>query len=95
MTDILIRIREIALALPGTSEESDAGDVRFLVEGEPFVRVGGSGSEVHLCVADADNAPHWNAVSLSTDSDWSSIEDRIARSWELAAPTELLEAGGR
>lgn len=29
------------------------------------------------------------------DVDWAHVGDRIARSWELAAPRRLLEAGGR
>ena len=28
-------------------------------------------------------------------ADWPLVEDRIARSWELAAPAARLEAGGR
>ena len=31
----------------------------------------------------------------AADVDWTLVEDRIARSWELAAPRRLLEAGGR
>ena len=37
----------------------------------------------------------WVAMDLAGDIDWSRVEDRIARSWELAAPARLLEAGGR
>jgi hypothetical protein len=37
----------------------------------------------------------WVGVTLSGDVDWTLVEDRIARSWELAAPRRLLEAGGR
>ncbi len=37
----------------------------------------------------------WVGVTLDGDPDWTLIEDRIARSWELAAPRRLLEAGGR
>ncbi|MCU6452473.1 MmcQ/YjbR family DNA-binding protein [Sphingomonas sp. A2-49] len=37
----------------------------------------------------------WVGVSLAGDPDWALVEDRIARSWELAAPDRLLEAGGR
>lgn len=40
-------------------------------------------------------ASGWVGVDLAGDADWALIEDRIARSWELAAPTRLLEAGGR
>ncbi len=37
----------------------------------------------------------WVSIDLGGDPDWPLVEDRIARSWELAAPTRLLEAGGR
>ncbi len=38
----------------------------------------------------------WIGLRLDTgDTDWDHIGDRIARSWELAAPRRLLEAGGR
>ena len=37
----------------------------------------------------------WVGVNLAGDPDWPSIDDRIAASWELAAPRRLLEAGGR
>ncbi|WP_428968016.1 MmcQ/YjbR family DNA-binding protein [Sphingomonas sp. Xoc002] len=95
MTDFLSRIRDIALLLPDTTEQAGDGETRFLVEGAPFLRVSGTSSAIHLCVADEGQEPHWSDVVLQTDSDWTLIEDRIARSWELVAPTELLEAGGR
>lgn len=37
----------------------------------------------------------WVAIDLGGDPDWTLVEDRVARSWELAAPRRLLEAGGR
>ena len=38
----------------------------------------------------------WVSVSLAGDDvDWDLVGDRIAVSWELAAPGRLLEAGGR
>ena len=37
----------------------------------------------------------WVGIDLAGQPDWPLIEDRIARSWELAAPARLLEAGGR
>lgn len=37
----------------------------------------------------------WVGVNLAGDVDWQLVEDRLARSWELAAPRRLLEAGGR
>jgi len=40
--------------------------------------------------------PSWVAINLAGDDvDWDHVSDRIARSWELAAPRRLLEAGGR
>ena len=38
----------------------------------------------------------WISINLNGDSvDWDHVADRIAQSWELAAPRRLLEAGGR
>jgi hypothetical protein len=38
----------------------------------------------------------WVSINLIGDSvDWDHVADRIAQSWELAAPRRLLEAGGR
>ena len=38
----------------------------------------------------------WVSVNLAGDKvDWDHVADRIAQSWELAAPRRLLEAGGR
>lgn len=38
----------------------------------------------------------WVSVNLAGERvDWSLVADRIAASWELAAPRRLLEAGGR
>jgi hypothetical protein len=40
--------------------------------------------------------PSWISINLVGDSvDWAHVADRIAASWELAAPRRLLEAGGR
>jgi len=40
--------------------------------------------------------PSWVSINLAGDSvDWDHVADRIAASWELAAPRRLLEAGGR
>src|SRR5215212_4459483 len=37
----------------------------------------------------------WVSVNLAGDKvDWDHVTDRIAESWELAAPRSLLEAGG-
>jgi len=38
----------------------------------------------------------WVAINLSNDDvDWDHVTDRLARSWELAAPRRLAEAGQR
>lgn len=38
----------------------------------------------------------WVGIAIGQpDTDWDLIGDRIARSWEFAAPRRLLEAGGR
>jgi len=40
--------------------------------------------------------PSWISINLAgEDVDWDHVGDRIAASWELAAPRRLLEAGGR
>ena len=40
--------------------------------------------------------PSWLAINVAgNDVDWDHVADRIAASWELAAPRRLLEAGGR
>jgi len=40
--------------------------------------------------------PSWLSINLAgEDVDWNHVADRIAASWELAAPRRLLEAGGR
>jgi hypothetical protein len=40
--------------------------------------------------------PSWISINLAgQDIDWDHVADRIAASWELAAPRRLLEAGGR
>ncbi len=40
--------------------------------------------------------PSWVSINLVGENvDWDHVADRIAESWELAAPRRLLEAGGR
>jgi len=40
--------------------------------------------------------PSWVSINVAGDNvDWDHVGDRIAASWELAAPRRLLEAGGR
>lgn len=67
------------------------------------VRTGGSDEQAMLIEANPDvysrpaylGSTGWVGVNVAGDSDWALVEDRIARSWELAAPARLLEAGGR
>ena len=66
------------------------------------VRVGSSDEQAMLLEADPHTyskpayLPSWVGINLaSRDVDWDHVGDRIARSWELAAPRRLLEAGGR
>lgn len=98
----LARIREIALLLPEVEERSDEGQPTFLVGDAPFVQVRDGGADVRVRTGDAPIDPAdaasdsgWTTVTLGVDPDWTLIEDRVARSWELAAPRRLLEAGGR
>jgi hypothetical protein len=38
----------------------------------------------------------WISINLASETvDWDHVADRLAQSWELAAPRRLLEAGGR
>jgi hypothetical protein len=40
--------------------------------------------------------PTWLSISVAGEEvDWDHVSDRVAQSWELAAPRRLLEAGGR
>jgi hypothetical protein len=40
--------------------------------------------------------PSWVSINVAGDEvDWGHVADRLAESWELAAPRRLLEAGGR
>jgi hypothetical protein len=40
--------------------------------------------------------PSWVSINLAGEKvDWDHVADRIAESWELAAPRRLREAGGR
>lgn len=85
MTDILAKVRAVALLLPEVEEGADDRQVAFLVDGTPFVRCDGETVEVR-----ADNG--WHRLE---NGDATLIEDRVARGWELTAPARLLEAGGR
>lgn len=90
MTDhpALVRLRAIALALPETGERLSDGRPTFHVAGNPFARLDDDG--IGLLSGD-----DWISLRLEPDSDWDQIADRVAASWELAAPRALLEAGGR
>jgi hypothetical protein len=66
------------------------------------VRVSGLDEQAMLLEADPDTyskpayLPSWLSIDLSGQGvDWAHVADRIAASWELAAPRRLLEAGGR
>lgn len=118
MTDILTRVREAALELPGTEERLSHGQPTFFVGGKQFaqfrnnhhndhktvvcVRVSSLDEQAMLLEADPETyskpayLPSWISINLAgADVDWDHVGDRIAQSWELAAPRRLLEAGGR
>ena len=66
------------------------------------VRVSGLDEQAMLLEADPETysrpayMPSWLSISLvGNNVDWDHVADRIATSWELAAPRRLLEAGGR
>lgn len=74
------------------------GDGRTVV----CVRVGNPDEQTMLLEADPDTyskpayLPSWIGINLAGEAvDWEHVDERIARSWELAAPRRLLEAGGR
>jgi hypothetical protein len=74
------------------------GDARTVV----CVRVSSLDEQAMLLEADPDTyskpayLPSWLSINLSGEGvDWAHVADRIAASWELAAPRRLLEAGGR
>ena len=84
----LDRVRAVALLLPGTESRGTT----FLVAGAEFARFDDAPA---VSVRTGDGEAGWVSVPLSGAVDWTLVEDRIARSWELTAPGELLEAGGR
>ena len=66
------------------------------------VRVSSVDEQAMLLEADPETyskpayMPTWLSISVAGDQvDWDHVADRIAQSWELAAPRRLLEAGGR
>lgn len=69
-----------------------------------IVKTGGREDQAQLIEHDPDfyysppylGASGWVAMRVGTpDTDWDRVGDRVAQSWELVAPTRLLEAGGR
>ena len=118
MTDPLDKVRDAALALPGTEERLSHGQPTFFVGGKQFaqfrdnhhgdhktvvcVRVSSLDEQAMLLEADPATyakpayLPSWVSINLAGNNvDWDHVGDRIAASWELAAPRRLLEAGGR
>jgi hypothetical protein len=74
------------------------GDAKTVV----CVRVSSLDEQAMLLDADPETyskpayLPSWLSINIAGDDvDWGHVADRIAASWELAAPTRLLEAGGR
>ena len=66
------------------------------------VRVGSLDEQAMLFEANPETysrpayMPSWISINLAGQGiDWDHVADRIAQSWELAAPRRLLEAGGR
>ena len=66
------------------------------------VRVGSLDEQAMLLEADPATyskpayLPSWVSINVAgADVDWDHVGDRIAASWELAAPRRMLEAGGR
>lgn len=92
-TPSIARVRAIAMLLPGAHETVIDEATVFLVDQQPFVKVDSAGRAIVLRTA--EDGEIWTNVDLGEAADWTLIEDRIARSWELSAPTGLLEAGGR
>ncbi len=74
------------------------GDERTVV----CVRISGLDEQAMLLEANPGTyskpayLPSWISINVAGDGvDWDHVADRIAESWELAAPRRLLEAGGR
>ena len=75
------------------------GDGRTIVA----VKTGGDDEAANLIEMDPDRYSRvayfrrdWVGLAVGQDdTDWDHVADRLATSWELAAPPRLLEAGGR
>lgn len=84
----LDHLRRTALALPEVEER--AGDpVAFTVADEAFAELR-DGRTLRL-----RGDTGWDGFDLAGDIDWPALDDAVARAWELTAPADLLEAGGR
>lgn len=74
-------------------------------DGETGVVVKASGTDEQAMLIEMDADRYWKppylgpsgwiGIRLGTGVDWDMVGDRIAASWELAAPRALLEADGR
>jgi hypothetical protein len=75
-------------------------------DGRTVVCVKTSGLDEQTMLIDSDPGTYskpaylgpsgWVSIDVTGhDVDWAHVADRIASSWELAAPRRLLEAGGR
>ena len=78
--------------------ENHHGDARTVV----CVRLSSLDEQAMLLEADPHTysrpayLPSWISINVAGNGvDWDHVADRIAASWELAAPRRLLEAGGR
>jgi hypothetical protein len=78
--------------------ENHHGDGKTVV----CVRVSSLDEQAMLLEADPQTyskpayLPSWLSISVAGGQvDWDHVADRLAASWELAAPPRLLEAGGR
>jgi hypothetical protein len=78
--------------------ENHHGDAKTVV----CVRISSLDEQAMLLEADSATyskpayLPSWLAINVAGEAvDWDHVGDRIAQSWELAAPRRLLEAGGR
>ena len=75
-------------------------------DGETAVVVKTSGLDEQTMLIENDPALYYKPAYLGpsgwvalrvcgSDTDWERVADRVAQSWELAAPRRLLEMGGR
>ena len=92
-TSPLDRVRAVALQLPSSEERVTEGRSVFLVAGREFAAVGDDAVLTVTAADDQTSDPQ--SMTLTGVVDWTLVEDRVARSWELNAPGDLLEAGGR